>query len=645
MFGVGKKKRAEKQKRNKTEKRVSGKPKLKFGKSKEFKGRRGFTNPRGYRETDAYILNDHAISAFDVIVQYGTNNPANIGWLCELIPTEQLKNGRAIFISRELGMDSKSEQDIVDKRLHSQIVTLEQTQTSNARESTQNTGRRSDLKTAAKLTGQQDTIVDSDVVLLIKAKTPELVEATKAEIQQIYADNGVAGIMFARHTGFQMEVLEELFMTTAADAWHHSDMSSTTAGKAFFPSSGFSDAHGVFVGYDVFSVLSNNRANIDFSNVRNAVIFMGGVLPYVSIGADNYGSNLRNGGSVVAETIADRNYLAGNRTHHIVLSGIGYYAPDNLVFDMSKEVINPLEVYGSPETVQADATANFDKVVTMLLIAANVLDNKNMYADLMDILVDWMINRANGGGLYTDDPGNEPARANRILATKNHENYPVSTDLLSELSSNLANASKPNHGEDNRNRAEYLYKTMKTTFRTYKNIFGTATTLPDVFKPGDRNIYYDLTKTTQDKKLKGALFLNVMAYVTGRALEGEQIVIHGLDDVEVPVKPLIAYKDRISEKNIGLVTVFNQSENKEVNPSTFSRFTGRLSNQDAVILGGLTEEELTYINKSWRRDLPVAVSQQLMQATPGILYFYRRADRLGALIDTHFHLFKGGTFL
>lgn len=645
MFGLKAKKNVEKQTQAKAKKKGRLRSKIKKSTKNQFKGRRGFTNPRGYEETDPYVFSSHVISAFDVIVQYGTNNPANIGWLCNLLPTEQLKHGRAIFISRQLGMDAKSEQDIIDKRLHSQIVTLERAKTPNAKEGTQNIGRRSDLKTAAKLSGQQDTIVDSDVLLLIKAKTAEDVEATKSEIQQIYADNAVSGVMFARHTGFQMQQLEEAFMTTAGDPWHSSDMSSTTAGHMFYPSSGFSDAHGVFVGYDIYSLLSNNRANIDFTGVRNAVVFMGGVLPYVSIGKNNVGSNLRNGGSVVAETIADRNYLAGNRTHHIVLSGIGYYAPDNLVFDMSKEVINPLEVYGQPETIQADATANFDKVVTMLLIAANALDNKDMYADLMDILVDWTINRANGGGLYTDEPGEEPDRANRILATKNHQNYPVPTDLLSELSSNLANASKPNHGESNRNRAEYLYKTMKTTFKTYNNIFGHATTLPDVFNPEDRNIYYDLTKTTRDKKLKGALFLNVLAYVTGRALEGEQIVIHGIDEIELPVKPLVAYKDRISEKNLGLITVFNQSENKEVNPETYSSFIGRLSNQDAVVLGGLTEEELSYINKSWRRDLPVAVSNQLMQATAGILYFYRRSDRMGALIDTHFHLFEGGDFV
>ncbi len=88
------------------------------------------------------------------------------------------------------------------------------------------------------------------------------------------------------------------------------------------------------------------------------------------------------------------------------------------------------------------------------------------------------------------------------------------------------------------------------------------------------------------------------------------------------------------EKNIGLITVFEESES-EVNPKSYAKFSGRLTRQDAVVLGGLTEDELMYINQSWRKELPVPVANKLLEANNGILYFYRKRDRVGALVNTH----------
>ncbi|STP93476.1 Uncharacterised protein [Enterococcus faecalis] len=158
--------------------------------------------------------------------------------------------------------------------------------------------------------------------------------------------------------------------------------------------------------------------------------------------------------------------------------------------------------------------------------------------------------------------------------------------------------------------------------------------MPDVYKATDRNIYYDISALGSNKKIASAVFLNVLAYVTNRALEGEQIVIHGLDKINVPVDLLTPYKDRIDRKNIGLITVFEESES-EVNPKSYAKFSGRLTRQDAVVLGGLTEDELMYINQSWRKELPVPVANKLLEANNGILYFYRKRDRVGALVNTH----------
>ena len=57
-----------------------------------------------------------------------------------------------------------------------------------------------------------------------------------------------------------------------------------------------------------------------------------------------------------------------------------------------------------------------------------------------------------------------------------------------------------------------------------------------------------------------------------------------------------------------------------------------------IVLGGITVEELEYINNSWRKDLPTAVAEQLLDANDNELYFYRKKDTISALVNTHFVL-------
>src|SRR5699024_897998 len=77
-----------KAKKNKFKKRSGKVPLVKKGDEEQFQGDRGFTYPFGYQDEDAYLFVGHkrVISVFDVLIQYGTNNPATIGWLLNLIP-------------------------------------------------------------------------------------------------------------------------------------------------------------------------------------------------------------------------------------------------------------------------------------------------------------------------------------------------------------------------------------------------------------------------------------------------------------------------------------------------------------------------------------------------------------------------------
>lgn len=627
-------------KRNQNRKSEQKEEKAAHRKKNSFKGESGFTYPFGYKEDDGYLFvgKKTVISVFDVLVHYGTNNPARIGWLLRLIPREEIESGSIRFVQRQKGMNKSTETSIVDKHLPSNIATMGNSDEQSEKAKAQNRQRIYDMKLAGELSGAEDTIVDTDIRMIVKGRTPEDVEMVIEEIQSRYKNYNVKGIKFIRRVGRQLKEMKGLFTDISDDPWHNSDMTATAAGRLFFPSSGFSDPSGSYVGTDRSALIANNPSIIDFTGINNAIIFMGGINVKASIGGLEGAGMIQNGGSAVGHVISEANYLSGKRIHHIMLSEFMYRAPDSLVFDMTKEAINPLEVFGTPETVQTDANANFNKATTMMLMPANTV-NAEMYAkletNLKDILVEWTIYNAGGQGIYTRTPEEEPNIARRILATSNHKTYPTPKEFEVALNSNVSK--KSNEGSKAKEDADFLAKIIKNAFTEYPNIFHKTTTLPDVYTANDRNIYYDLSGFINDKKIAGAVFLNVISYVTNRALEGEQIVIHGIDSIDVPVDILEPYKERMDRKNIGLITIFEKSENK-VNPDTYSKFTGRFSRQDMIVLGGITVEELEYINNSWRKDLPTAVAEQLLDANDNELYFYRKKDTISALVNTHFVL-------
>ena len=606
-----------------------------------FKGDRGFTDPFGYMDTDPYImLHDSTMAVFDLIFDYGTNRPAPIGWVTRIIPRAELTSGNVYLVERQHMVDETTENEIVDKKMASSIATIATTNDDSARESSKNTDRVRDMQLAGVLAGQDENLIDSDIRVLVKGKTPEDVEAVIDELMLNYKNSGVKGITMVRRIGEQLDELRYLFTDISADNWHATDMTTVSAGRLFLPSSGFSDEAGTFIGYDVMSLLMRNPSMIDMRGTQNAVIFAGGTRTNV-ITPNEEGvlqeEQSLNTGSAVAQMIANANYLTGRRTHHIVLNdGVVYQAPDSLYFDLvNKDAINPLEVFGTPKTVEFDANINFKKVQTMLLLLADIDTTRDPSypVDLLQLLREWITYRALQGGLYTDNPRLEPQRAIRILATSDHENYPTLEDFITSLQANVAEGRQI--GERAGERADLIYKSVQQTVRSYESLFARPTTLPDQYKADVRNVYYDVSGVKENPRVKGVTFLNVLSYVTNRALPGEMIVVHGLDDVDIPVDILAPYRERMDKKNIGLVTVFNKSGNAKVNPGTHRAFVGRLSRQDMVVLGGVMEDEIEYLNESWQQPVPRSVQNTLLQGRDNILYVYRQRDETGALIDAH----------
>lgn len=612
----------------------------------KFRGTKGFLDEGGYIEFDGYLKikgTGKYISFYDAKVRYGTNNEESIGWYNKFLPSTTLKDGDVWFALREKGMDKTTENDVLGKRVHSRKSTMEgQKQSTDIRENAKKQAEYKDILLTEELS-KDDTVVDSDCILAITATSPEGILETEKELRQNYKDDGKQGLMLVRRTAHQMETLKTIFHTTAADVWHNSDVTKIAATRLFLPSSGFADEIGRFAGYDVHAYIDESVSLIDFYGIRNAVIITGGTPAQVSIGGREGAVMIGNAGSAWAHMIADSNYISGgNRNHHIVLVPFGgYHEPNSKIFDMSKETINTLEVFGTRDTVERDVNNNIDKVTEIVMM---LLGDKNQDSDIKSMFqsqyLDWMIHRARGTGMYTDHPAEEPTKAWQALATTNHKNYPRLIDLITEM--NTLENEEAKTGQLARQKAEQLKRTLETSSRRYPAVFSSYTTIPDTLGFEDRNIYYDLSNITDDPMVQGAIFLNTLAYAAGRAMPGDEIIIHGIDSISINPDVLARYREKLNNMNVGVITTFEKRDNSEMNIETLNSFVEPLANQDMVILGGLTNSMITQVQSSWGRELSGTVLSDLKARNDGQFYVYRKRDMTNAVIDTHLVLLGGG---
>src|SRR5699024_12309624 len=101
-------------------------------------------------------------------------------------------------------MQKETEDEIVRKHIESNIETISSAEPDkDAREKARNSTRVQDMNLSAYLAGEGDSIVDSDVRLIIKAKTPEKVENVILELKENYKNYDAKGIILVRRTGQQ----------------------------------------------------------------------------------------------------------------------------------------------------------------------------------------------------------------------------------------------------------------------------------------------------------------------------------------------------------------------------------------------------------------------------------------------------------
>ena len=223
--------------------------------NKNFKGKDGFMAKGGYVEFEGYVhILDKKIpyqeiqrdkegkymAIYDVLFQYGTNNPDGIGWLTKVIPSQPLKNGDIFFALRERKMNHDTEEEILSKKLHQRATTTANQQAEDKDQDVRSQSKRhlqlQDMQLAVDLAGAEEEIIDSDFSLVIKSSTVEKLGKTIEELKQFYSDDGISGIILVRRTNEQLDTMRYMFSSVSSDAWHNSDMETVAADQYESPS-------------------------------------------------------------------------------------------------------------------------------------------------------------------------------------------------------------------------------------------------------------------------------------------------------------------------------------------------------------------------------------------------------------------------
>lgn len=573
------------------------------------------------REKYSYLeMNKQFISVFRMSNKFGANHEADgIGWFSRILPMASA-NADYTFIERARTLPKTRRDEIEDKYLE----TSEGEAKDNSKAKTFRGLRNQDRRLFATELAAQRSLVASDAHLIVKSVSEGGVDQGIKRHRNRITDMKLTGLRFTRLAGSQKSWFERLFKPFHPDRNSFIEPSSLYSRRMQLKSRGFNDRQGMPIGSPVQIDGEFNPMDVsimDFNDFRKQVVIggNGSFAPRFVWKKDGqtYKDSTASGASIIAQSIANESWMRGKRVHHIMLRDVPYKSPDALEFDMSKEAINPLEVYGDWENIQSSVQLNFDKLIKMFdLLSGNKL-NEYSKSNLAEVINDFYVNRANGNGIWTNDVEHEELKARKVLANEfNHQYYPKMAELIPALHNNVA--VKSNQGEMSLRDAQQLETSLSNAVDSSRNVFNKATTLPDFIGNDHNQIYYNLETLDSNNNIYMAQLLNVLSYVSATVREGsgDLVIIHGADNITKNVAPLVAeFRKRFLRRGIRLVWAFDENEldgKERITALDDENVYGELNKDvDYYVMSRLTPDAFEKLNAQFNGVLPSVVKDVL----------------------------------
>lgn len=654
----------------------------------------------GYIYTPSYIKgNGRYASIFKIVNDYGMNHEDyEFGWFVNLIP-QNTKDVTIYFFEKDKKVTDNEQRNIIRNNVEGNLQVEKNTQLNN--ESNGNDVRLKelrirDLRDVILKNGQNQSIIDCDIYMMIVSKNPNKIEEEAERIQNTLTET-MNGIKLISCGGEQEELFHNLFTPPKRDIYQYTWMSSDFAGNEHIVRKGLNDEKGIPIGMvadnnmsgfgmmaldESFRIGSTNERRISKINNTGDVIIASHKTSYI----DGYDPDLP-ASSMWGQLISNDVSMHGNRVFHIVLNNFKYFGTFNQdkkkfvipptvneildYYDLSGQGLNPLEMYGhsnnDPSIMKQIFNNHLDKVVQIFYLISGRDLSASVRSELRNALEDFYI--ANKKWLREFDK--YPSRVSAINPIMDHDTFPTLGDFVSKLVVGITRSNSNNGTEAERDRLKILQNSLNSALKSNGDIFNRATTIDQKlhqlsnkkissmkdYQLNDEKLqfYFDLSKLKSTPNILEAQFLNIFDYISFLAKPNDVIAIHGMNNLSLETISFLKKSiELLKDEDIRFIYMFDDiasneleeiEQKKEVQYANIFNVKGKLYHSldesfDYTILGTMTSEEFElYEKRLGGIRLPLIVKQHMTSTnSPDKFQIRRHSDGTSSLVFGDFYI-------
>ncbi|TDL95524.1 hypothetical protein [Macrococcus carouselicus] len=607
----------------------------------------------GYEYTPSIIKSGNRYgTVVSVVNKFGMNRANQYGWFVDIIPQASIPSVKTYLFMSSKPLTKKEQTSIFNKKLNDTIKTLDNTNASKAETEGEEELRALHVKDLAEYSRKdtkQELAIDFQILMLLVSDNPDDVVEQLRILKKNYADD-MNGIDLMSVAGDQKSLFKRLIAMPRKSVYDYSTMSSEFAGFDHSVRKGLDDEKGVSIGEITLS-LSSGNALMDLNGSFSKRIL-------VSASSDSYIYSYDKklaAASMWGQKIANHAMAYNHRTFHIVLNDFKYYGDNHPTLgnspfscepvmntalkhiDLSRGGLNPLEMFGDPRNATEIYNSNKRKIAQMFYYATERYLDKNTTLELQEILNDFYY----GSNLWHPKVDEYPELA-RVLDVKNHESVPTSGDFISWLKQNLT-VTREHGTEQEVNNAKALHLALQNALDSYPNLFNTPTTLSKANNPNILQYYYEFSGLRGDPSILEAQFLNAFDFITHLALEGDIIMIHGVDNLTTETLDIVRTRiNRLMDSGIRMAYLFDRIATG--NPIKISKdeniyysdmfntkdilFENFESQFDYTILGTMNKDDFIKYEKLIKQKLPKDLQDIITATNQPLQYQIRRPSDL-----------------
>lgn len=597
------------------------------------------TPTKGFEfHSDYFILDNKWYCTYvTVIAKQGANRKLFPMWGIQLLPTNLGNNTTA-----RLFMSVKAETPKWIEKYQQQADALAANQHNAAKNSnkskhqTMSAMRIEDVQQISEdLTQNNDSYLGVSFKILLKTDSLEHLDNAIHKLNRAYAtEANFGGIRVEPYDGEQDIEVQNVFSspdTHVGGVYHFT--SSELAGSYNILTQGINDITGEYVG-DLRGETNHNAIIWDINDFRDHVV-IGSKFSASTVHGPVHFSNPRfrdaqivkskrqdyqaQGTTMWGVKLAQAALASNHKVVHLVLNGervqdLGVDLSQSTAYvPMQNGAINPFEIFGDRERPLPAYAAHKSKLRLLIQQFNPELTSTDLRKYFSSLIDDFYIDNK----MYRKDGDRHPEKLRLII---NHDQYPT----LNKFMVYLANSEKTNVRQE----AEAIQR-IETAFAAMSenpDIFDLQTSA--VIDDADKapQIIYDFSSLSERDSGKNSVmmaqFVNALAYALHGLVEGDLVILHGVDELSDSIKKYV-YEIfmGLSKRHIRSAFLYNDID-KMFDDARFNR----IADADYTLLSGMSAPQVTKYEEILGQALPDNLKSQMANAVE-YRYYLKRASK------------------